>query len=190
VIGDVSGHGLGPAMVMAQTRAYLRASLRTLPDVGEVLRALNETLLADLEEGRFVTMLLASVDARTRRLTYANAGHPPGYVLGPSGEVRATMDSGGHPLGLFPDCRISSGQSLDLAPGDLVVFLTDGITESRSPDGSFLGVEGALDLVREHRRGSAREVLDGLIAGVRAFAQDGPQDDDATAIICKVEPAQ
>ena len=66
VIGDVSGHGLGPPLVMAATRAYLRAFLRTLPGAGDVLRALNRALIEELEDGRFVTMLLACLDARAR----------------------------------------------------------------------------------------------------------------------------
>lgn len=190
VIGDVSGHGLGPALVMAQTRAYLRASLRAHPDPGAVLRALNESLLADLEDGHFVTMLLASVDAGTRQLTYANAGHPAGYVLAGSGETKSVLDSSGHPLGLFPKCGVTSGPPLLLEPGDIVLLLTDGITESQAPDGSFLGTEGALDLVRAHRAGTAREMLEGLIAGVQAFARDRPQDDDLTAVVCKVAAAR
>jgi phosphoserine phosphatase RsbU/P len=186
VVGDVSGHGLGPALVMAETRAYLRAYLATLPGVSEVLRALNRTLAADLEDGRFVTMLLAGLDARTRSLTYANAGHPPGFVLARDGRLRATLESTGTPLGVSAECGVQDARPVPLEAGDVVVLMTDGITECRSPDGALLGIEGAQRLVRAHLGGSARQVLDGLLAGVRAFAQDGPQADDLAAVVCVV----
>ena len=188
VIGDVSGHGLGPALVMAATRAYLRAFLRTLPGAGDVLRALNRAMIAELEEGRFVTMLLARLDARTRTLTYANAGHPSGFVLGRDGRVRAVLESSGTPLGVSAAWGVTDAEPIALEPGDTLVLMTDGITESQAPDGSLLGTEGALQLVRAHLAGSAQQVLEGLVAGARAFAEGGPQTDDLTAIICKVGP--
>jgi sigma-B regulation protein RsbU (phosphoserine phosphatase) len=189
-IGDVSGHGLGPALVMAATRAYLRAFLRTLPDMGDVLRALNRVLVTDLEDERFVTMLLARLDARTRSLTYANAGHTPGFVLARDGRVRAALESSGTPLGVSAAWGVTDAEPIALEPGDTLVLMTDGITESQAPDGSLLGTEGALQLVRAQIAGSAQQVLEGLIAGARAFTEGGPQSDDLTAIICKVGPEQ
>jgi PAS domain S-box-containing protein len=188
LIGDVSGHGLGPAVVMAETRGYVRAFMRTLQGTGDVLRALNRALIEDLEDGRFVTMLLARLDTHTRVLTYANAGHPSGYVLGHDGRVRATLASSGTPLGVSAAWGVTDAEPIALEPGDTVVLMTDGIPESQAPDGSLLGAEGALRLVRSHLAGSAQQVLEGLVAGAQAFAQGGPQADDLTAIICKVRP--
>lgn len=187
VIGDVSGHGLGPAVVMAETRAYLRAFMRTLPDMGDVLRALNQTLVADLEVGRFVTMLAARLDTRTRVLTYANAGHPPGFVLGRSGAVRAVLESRGTPLGVSAIWGVANAAPITLEPGDTVVFVTDGITESQAPDGSLLGTSGVLRLVRAHLDGSASQTLERLIGGALDFTEGGPRADDLTAVICKVD---
>ena len=190
VIGDVSGHGLGPAVVMAETRGYVRAFMRTLPGATDVLRALNRALIEDLEDGRFVTMLLARLDTRTRVLTYANAGHPSGFVLGRDGRVRTVLESSGTPLGVSAAWGVTDAEPVALEPGDTVVLMTDGITESQAPDGSLLGAEGALQLVRAQLAGSAQQVLEGLVAGAQAFAEGGPQTDDLTAIICKVGPEQ
>jgi sigma-B regulation protein RsbU (phosphoserine phosphatase) len=187
-IADVSGHGLGPALVMSQTRAYLRAYLHTLADPGEVLRQLNLTLIGDLEPGRFVTMLLARLDPRDRSLVFANAGHPPGLVLRADGELRATLDSRGTPLGVWPARSVAGAEPVTLEPGDTVVLVTDGITESQAPDGRLFGTEGVLAAVRAHLGGSARDVRDGLIADARAFAAGGAPTDDLTAIVCKVAP--
>ncbi len=188
VIGDVSGHGLGPAVVMAETRGYLRAFMRTLPEPGDVLRALNRALIDDLEDGRFVTMLLACLDTRKRLLTYANAGHPSGFVVGRDGRPRFALESSGTPLGVSPAWGVVDAEPVPLETGDTVVLMTDGVTESQSPGGEFLGAEGALRLLRGHLAGSARQALEGLVAGVRAFADGTPQTDDLTAIICKIGP--
>jgi phosphoserine phosphatase RsbU/P len=187
-VGDVSGHGMGPALVMAQTRAYLHAYVQLLPGVGDVLRALNRSLVADLEPGSFVTMLLAAVDPRTRSLTYANAGHPRGFVLTGRGEVRTTLDSSGTPLGVSLAWGVVDAEAVLLQPGDSVVFFTDGITESQAPDGSLLGTEGVLELLRPLVAGSAQQMVDGLTAGAREFARGCEQTDDLAVIVCKVEP--
>src|SRR5581483_10317530 len=81
VIGDVSGHGFGPALLMAELRAYLRAFLLSRADVGEIVGLLNRALADDAPEGYFATLLLARLDPATRSLVYASAGHSPGYVF-------------------------------------------------------------------------------------------------------------
>ena len=188
VIGDVSGHGLGPAVVMAETRGYVRAFMRALPGAADVLRALNRALIDDLEDGHFVTMLLARLDTRTRVLTYANAGHPTGFILGRDGRLRVALESSGTPLGVSAAWGVADTELIVLETGDTVVLMTDGITESQAPDGRLLGVDGALQLVRAHLAESAQQILEGLVDGALAFAGPGPQADDLTAIICKVRP--
>jgi phosphoserine phosphatase RsbU/P len=187
-IGDVSGHGLGPALVMAETRAYLRAYLGLLPDVGEVLRMLNRMLARDLVPGSFVTMLLVELDLRTRTLTWASAGHPTGYLLDAAGAVRGALESTGPPLGISNAWEAPQSVPAALVPGDLLVLVTDGVTESAAPDGSLLDGRGVLELIRRHRSGSARQVLDGIVGGVREFVHDSPQADDMTAVVCRYQP--
>jgi hypothetical protein len=98
VIGDASGHGFAAALVSANTRSYLRAMLRTEPDAGRVLSAMNALLMEDGIDGRFVTLLFAVVDPPALKLSYASAGHC-GYLLDSSGALRVCLDQGGAPLG-------------------------------------------------------------------------------------------
>jgi sigma-B regulation protein RsbU (phosphoserine phosphatase) len=189
VVGDVSGHGLGPALVMAETRASLRSCLQAHADLDEVLKRINATLLEDLQSQYFVTLLLAGLDVRARTLTYANAGHPTGYLLSPSGEIKSELESTRIPLGVLPVLRGAHHRTIAFEPGDLLVLLTDGILESRPHDGDFFGVERALALVREHRQEPARLILEKLFEGVRAFLRGEPHQDDLTAVICKIDPA-
>jgi sigma-B regulation protein RsbU (phosphoserine phosphatase) len=192
VVGDATGHGIGPALLMAETRAYLRIVALNRHSAGEVLTRANRVLAEDLGGERFVTVLLARLDPPARRLVYANAGHPAGHVLGPQGEIKLTLRRTGMPLGLQLDSVYADSQAVVLDPGDLVVFLTDGIEEAMAPDDSFFSVERALDVVRANRHRAAREIVEALYAAVRDFSQGAPQLDDVTAVVVKVlpEPAQ
>jgi PAS domain S-box-containing protein len=142
-VGDVEGHGFGSAMVMALTRAYVHSFAAMGLEVDQILTQVNRMLVKDLGDGCFVTMMLACLDVGDRSLVYAGAGHLPGYVLNGSGPVEHTLESSGPPLGLFPDVTFSRGPSITLHPGQLMVLLTDGITESSAADGSEWGASGA-----------------------------------------------
>jgi PAS domain S-box-containing protein len=188
-IGDVSGHGIGPALLMAEARAYLRAFAQMNPDPGAILGLVNRVILPDIEGDRFITLLLARLDPLRRSFNYASAGHPTGYIINDEGDVKHALPSTSIPLGIMPDSEFPSTAPIVLDPGDLVLFLTDGIVEARTPDGEVFGTERALDLVRLYRWTPAREIVENLYYAVRAFAQEQPQYDDITATIIKVGPA-
>ena len=186
VVSDVSGHGIGPALLMAETRAYLRVVALNRYDVGEILTRVNLVLAEDVGGERYVTLLLARLDVETRHLTYINAGHPPGFVLTPGGEVRLQLKRTGVPLGIRPDTTYPGGDPVALAAGELVLLLTDGIEEAMSPENEFFGIERALDVVRRHRDRPAAEIVAELYRAVRTFCRDAAQQDDLTAIVIKV----
>jgi len=186
VIGDVSGHGLGPALIMAETRAYLRSLSGLAAEPGAALTRINRALCADLDDNRYVALVLARLDASSMRLAYANAGHVAAYHLDSSGAVRTVLDSCGPPLGMMPDATYACAQTHSLKPGDVVVFLTDGITECENEAGAAFGSDAALDVVRAHRDDSAQDIVRHLERATRNFAGDVAQKDDVTVVICKV----
>jgi PAS domain S-box-containing protein len=188
VIGDVSGHGLGPALIMAETRAYLRFLSASGLEPGEVLTKINGVLYEDLDENRYVALILAHVDSSSRRLRYVNAGHTAAYHLDGTGAVKAVMESCGPPLGVLPGTVFPAIENPPLEDGDVVVFLTDGITESENASGDWFGTDAALDVVRAHRHESAQEIVQGLREATRDFAHGAPQQDDITVVVCKVVP--
>ncbi len=185
VVADVCGHGIGPAMVMAETRAYLRAYIRSNLDPSEIFRRINNVLNADLEDRFFVTMVLVILDLSTGQLVYANAGHPSGYILAEAGGIRDVLESTGLPLGLFPDGEFTSRRDLQLGSGDLLVLLTDGIIESEGPDETEFGVERILDIVKSNRGESAEDIVNTLFNAAREFEDGQPQADDITLVACK-----
>jgi PAS domain S-box-containing protein len=186
-IGDVSGHGLDSALVMALTRAYVRAFAQVESDVSKILAKVNQMLLADLEDTRYVTLLLVSLDARNASLSYAGAGHVPGFLIDPSGEIDCVLESLGPPLGLFDDsCYVTS--QLSLTPQQLVILLTDGTTEMMAPNDVEFGRDRVLDYVRTHCHDSASELAHGIYHAARRFADCEPQQDDVTGLVVRVTP--
>jgi serine phosphatase RsbU (regulator of sigma subunit) len=183
-LADVSGHGVGPALVMSQTRAYLHALLPLGLDVSELATRLNSFLISDAPDARFVTLFLAQLDPHNASFVYASAGHQC-FLIGPGEEVQP-LNSTSMPLGILPG-RIPSAPPRTLQAGQIVLFLTDGVAETVSPQGDLFGIERTLDVVRANRHRPAREIVEMLYRSARSFAQDMPQQDDITAVVLKVE---
>ena len=187
VVGDVSGHGVGPALLMAETRAYLRVLAGRREDPGEILTRANGILAEDMGGERFITLFFARIDPAARKMIYASAGHPAGYILGADGAVKQTLPRSGIVLGRVADTQYTSSPEIDLASGDLIVLVTDGIEECLNQEETELfGPERALDVARAHREKPARAIVDALYQAVRQFASHTAQVDDATAIVIKV----
>ena len=187
VVSDVSGHGMGPALIMAETRAYLRIVAFNRRDAGLVLTRANEVLVEDLEDsGRFVTSLLVRLDPGAGQLAFANAGHPAGYVLDPEGGLRQVLARGGPPLGVEPKTAYAESPAIDLEAGNLILLTTDGVEEAESPEGGLFGEARLLKVVREHRQRPAREIIAAVRAAVIEFCGGAAQQDDITLIVAKV----
>jgi sigma-B regulation protein RsbU (phosphoserine phosphatase) len=186
-IADVMGHGVGPSILMAQARAYLRSLALTHADIGEILSRLNGILTVEGSQREFVTQILLRLDPDARTLVYTNAGHPSGFLLDRNGDVREELRSSGIPLGLFADRLYSPSRAIRLEPGDVVVLFTDGVAESGDLAGSEFGTRGVLELIRSRRGDPARQILEALNEAACSFQSGGPQLDDMTAVVCKVE---
>ena len=181
VVGDVSGHGIASALVMAETRAYIRSYARMGLDPGEVLQKVNQELTAATGKERFVPTIIVRLDPEERSLIYANEGHIPGYLLNGSGEVISVMGITGIPLGCLSDYEFSSSELIELSPGSVVALFTDGIMEAMGADNPQFGFDRALDVIKRNRRSGARRVVEQLYQAVRSFSGDRPQEDDITS---------
>ncbi len=185
VIGDVSGHGLGPALIMVETRACLHFLAQASTNLGDVLTKTNATLYEDLDDERYVALILAQFDPSARRLIYANAGHTSAYHLDGRGNVKAVMKSCGPPAGMMPNTVYGVTENPPLEDGDVVVFLTDGITETEDPSGNAFGAEAAIEVIRGHLDAPAQDLVQHLRDAARDFARGAPQEDDITLVVCK-----
>jgi PAS domain S-box-containing protein len=185
-IGDVSGHGVASAIMMAEMRAYLRSYATSCTDVGEIMTRLNQQLEPDLTHGRFVTLLFARLDPGRRELTYASAGHVPGFLLGKSGNVGCPLESTAPPLGVLPDLELKSSEIIQLEPGQIILLTTDGILDSMADEDTEFGMTRAVEYVGDHRTESAGDIVTGLYRATQALAPNQSLEDDASLIILKV----
>ena len=188
VVGDVTGHGLGPALLMADVRAYLRAVALSHSDIRDILTRATHLLGDDFGLERFVSLIILSLAPETRTLTYVNAGHPDGYVLDAGGAIRVHLRAMLPALGLAPETGIPPALHVTLQPGDLVLLMTDGIAEACSPTGEEFGNERALEIVRAAQEHPASDMVRGLFDAVLAFTAAAELQDDITAVVIKVLP--
>ena len=185
-IADVSGHGIGPSLLMAEARAYLRPLARRHSDPAEVLTRAQELLADDLGAERYITVLLARLDPVRRTLVHASAGHPSGHVLAADGSVKAVLRRTGRPLGRQGETPFVPGGEIALASGDTLLLVTDGIDEAMRSDGECFGLDRALDVLRAHRHLTAGEILEQICSAAREFTHPEPQADDLTVVVLKV----
>jgi PAS domain S-box-containing protein len=188
VVGDVSGHGFGPALLMASVRAYIHALTASGVRARNMLRVLNRLVTSDTRTGDFVTLLLARVDLETGVCEYVSAGHPTGYVIDKAGDVKRRIESVVPPLGLVPEIDLDNKMStVTLERGDQLLLLTDGIVEAENGDGACFGEECALNIVRKNRARKSSEIVDILHRTVARHC-GGRLQDDITSIVFKFRP--
>ncbi|UCC62804.1 MAG: SpoIIE family protein phosphatase [Anaerolineae bacterium] len=181
LIADVADKGIGAALYMALCRTLIRtyaAEYDTRPDL--VFGATNRRILTDARAYLFVTAFYGILDPVTGLLTYCNAGHNPPYLLHRQDGGAVTMLRGtGMALGVIQDMTWRQ-DTVQLAPGDLLLLYTDGITEAQDQKGEFFGETRLLEVAQANLGRSAQGVQDALIAEVHEFVGRAPQFDDIT----------
>jgi sigma-B regulation protein RsbU (phosphoserine phosphatase) len=186
-LGDVSGKGLGPAVVMAQLHGLARGLMPADPaSLGPFAADLNERLAQSLPDSWFVTLFLAVVDLASGRLDYVNAGHPPALLQDPDCPTPAYLTTGGTALGAFPGECYEVGQAM-LRPGSLLAVFSDGLTEARNPDGEMFRAPRAAEVLHGARARPAGEVLAALRAAAERFTGSANQEDDLTLVVVRRE---
>ncbi|MEE2775904.1 MAG: SpoIIE family protein phosphatase [Acidobacteriota bacterium] len=180
VIADVSGHGLSAGLRMAMLKAALSILVEEEHDPEVILRRLDRLVRSSDEGPSFVTATLSLFDLERGRLDLVNAGHPPTYVLH-GGDVREIVLPGS-PLGALGDHYGST--SLDLEPGDSVVWLSDGFIEALNLEGELFGYERTVESIAGDGE-SASTVRDRLLDAVKTYTSGRPADDDRTMVVMK-----
>jgi serine phosphatase RsbU (regulator of sigma subunit) len=184
VIADVSGHGVGPALVTALLKSSFGLHCRGLRSPAAIMTALNEELENVLITGHYVTAFAALIDTESLELRYCSAGHPNQLLIKANGESHelATM---GFLLGMMANMDYEE-KSLILDPGDSLVLFTDGVIESPDMEGRFFGREGILRSVSSRRGSSVDELSDGLLTDLLSWTQGTEASDDITILMTQV----
>ncbi len=185
-VGDVTGHGIGPALLMTTARAFLRAYVGLIADLGELFVRLNQRLTADMGGDRFITLLFGILDPATGLLEYTSAGHDPAILYRRAEDRFEELDSTGIPLGMIEDTDFPPVRIAGIRPGDLLLSLTDGVTEAMNAANELLGRDPVLEIVRAHRDDPPAAILAAIDEKVKAHSGATPQRDDVTMVCLRV----
>ena len=188
-LGDVTGHGIGPALIASVCRAYVRAGLAGSTDLESVFESVNSALAADLPDDRFVTFAAALIEPETGAVELLSAGHGPMLHYRAADGSIETYRASGVPFAVVPsDAGFGPPERFALAPGDCFVTMTDGFFEWARADGEQFGIERLARCVREDHE-SAASLIEHMRRAVLDFASGTPQGDDLTAVAIVRQPA-
>lgn len=187
-IGDVSGKGIGAALMMASLEASLRAQVSVVHDLAELMKRVNSLVYEASSANRYATLFYAEYDPQSRRLSYVNAGHNPPVILRKSAEACEVfrLEAGGPVIGLLQESF--QQDSFPLKPEDVVVLFTDGVSESLNSRDEEWGEDSLIEFAKTCHALPASEAMTRILAAADAFAAGASQHDDMTLVVLRVLP--
>lgn len=185
VLADVTGHGLGPALIVAECRALTRACLAQFESLGRLVSQVNRLLCDDLPRGKMVTGFFGLLRGDEGQLEYISAGQGPLLLYRREIDDVVELPYQGVPLGFSPKTVYDAPHDAKLAPGDFIVLITDGFIEWPDRSGRRFGLDNVRSLLRRERDAPAAEIIRRLHQGVVEFAGGTRQDDDLTCVVIK-----
>jgi len=183
-IADVAGKGTPAALLMANLQASLRALASEYLSPKEVVFKINNLIFRNTDIATFITFFYGILDTKKRTFTYTNAGHNPPYLLHRDGSLR-TLTEGGLILGMMENV-IYGEQRIQLAPGDLIVMFTDGVTEVINQREEEFGEERLVRIIRENRSAEAKQLINKINDALRRFTGGVHQNDDITLVVMRI----
>jgi serine phosphatase RsbU (regulator of sigma subunit) len=184
-LADVTGHGIGPALLASVCHAYARSNFGTAQDLTTALERINQQLGADLTTGRFVTFVAAVCCPVCPDVEVLSAGHGPILSYSRSNDRFTEMNAHALPFGILPFFRPDPPTRLQLQSGDLVLLVTDGFFEWENDRGEQFGVPRMESIIRASRDLASAEIITRLYKGVITFSNGTKQQDDLTAVVIK-----
>jgi sigma-B regulation protein RsbU (phosphoserine phosphatase) len=188
VLGDVMGHGIAAALLMATARAALRAFATEGAGLGEVMTRVNRLLAASVRDGNFMTLALLRVDPARGVAAWASAGHDAVIVYEPGADRFSELDGGDIPLGLMEDTEYEEYLREGIDKDAMLCIGTDGIWEMTNVAGEMFGKDRFRDILRKNAARPASEIAAALEGALDAFRGDANQKDDVTFVIVRMVP--
>ena len=186
-LGDVSGHGIASALLMATARSALRQRAALSGDPARIVTDVNRQLVDDVQEsGQFMTLLFFLYTPGTRELHWVRAGHDPALLYDPAADRFETLRGDGIALGLSSDYKYRSHRRSHCTAGQIIVVGTDGVWETRNAANEMFGKQRVRELVRRHARSDARRIMDAILEALGLFLGTQPAEDDITLMVVKI----
>ncbi len=188
VVGDVSGHGVEAALLMTTVRALLRLSIARGGALDRIVNDVNRHLSEDVgQSGRFMTLCLLRLLPAAGALEWVRAGHDPAIWYDPATDRLVELMGTGTALGVDPAFRFTLNHQAGLAPGQVVFLATDGLWETRNPQGRFFGKRAVKELIRRYSHEPAAAIVERLMSGMNRFRGQHPLEDDVTLVVIKIK---
>ena len=181
VVADAAGKGVSAALFMAVTRTLFRAVAHSEATVSSVLSRMNAELARDNDGQFFVTAAVGRIDLKSGDVSFGSAGHPPALRVSAGAAPTALGSGGGMALGILEDAEYVEGK-VRLAPGDLLLLYTDGVTEAINNTGELFSDQRLADVLADGHSRTVTEVVHAVVSSVNAFAAGAPQEDDITVL--------
>jgi phosphoserine phosphatase RsbU/P len=186
LIADVSGHNVGAALIMAETRTFIQAVARQLLNTSDILNSLNEFFYEDLSRAElFITMFYLKYESTTRTLSFSNAGHNHPLIWRSATKVCEHLDAEGLILGVRREVEFEE-RRVTLESGDILLLYTDGITEAEDAEQNLFGEERLCELLHENHHLSPEDLIEEMIRQVRLYSASNSFNDDVTLVVMKV----
>jgi len=187
VVGDVSGHGISSALLMATGRAFLRQRCALPGNLAQKVSDVNRLLTRDIDEtGGFMTLFYLMIDLSNRSLCWVRAGHDPAIFYDPHTDTFEKLRGAGMALGVNADGRYKEYCKTDLKKGQIIVLGSDGLWEARNPKGEMFGKNSIFQIIRSNPEATAKEVLTSCFNFLNVFLGDRPLEDDVTLVVIKI----
>jgi len=184
-LADVTGHGIGPALLAAVCHAYARANFRLVGGLSNAMEQMNAALPLDIQEGRFVTFVAAIFSPGKSNVQLLSAGHGPTLHYLYKEDRFEQLNAQGPPFGVSPSLISDPPVMLELHPNDMLVLTTDGFFEWANAQEELFGVHRLEEAIRRSKEKTAPELISDLYRAVVDFSGGSKQQDDLTAVIIK-----
>jgi len=186
MLGDATGHGIGPALSVTQMQAMLRMAFRLGADLATAFIHVNNRLTEILAEDRFITAFIGLLDPATHELRFHSGGQAPILHFQAAGGAFATHQPTSFPLAAMPLSSLKKpAVGIWVEPGDIIAVISDGIFEYCNRDGEEFGEERVRQAIKAHAGGTMERLAQSLFDAVKTFAEGAPQEDDMTIVLVK-----
>jgi serine phosphatase RsbU (regulator of sigma subunit) len=184
-VGDVSGHGISSALLMASIRAYLRSRVTQAGSGAEIITDVNRLVSVDtMETNQFMTLIFLVIEAQTGQLTWVRAGHDPVLVFSPDSDQFSELKGAGIPLGVEQSWHYED-YTATIKPGQILVLTTDGIMETHNQEGDMFGKDRIKEVIRRNADQDAEGIRRAMFTAVEDFRGKAPREDDVTLVVVK-----
>jgi len=187
-IGDVSGHGIPSALLMATVRSSLRQRLSLPGGTAQIVSDVNCQLVRDVEDsGQFMTLFYLTIDPANQKLQWVRAGHDPGIFYDPATDTFEDLKGKGIALGVDEDWQYEMNERTGLVKGQIIVLSTDGVWEAHNRTGEIFGKARLYEIIRQNSVKKAKEIIEAVVIALGQFQKDSAIEDDITLVVIKIE---